>query len=131
VPFILVRDGVYLIPRRDGHLLVGSTLEDVGFDKQTTVSARDYLLSHAHAILPSLADMPVIRQWSGLRPASIDNIPTIGKHPILSNVWINTGHFRYGVTMAPGSAEILVNAITGTRQPFDITAYRRGWESTS
>ena len=131
LPTILVQNDVYLIPRRDGHLLVGSTLEDVGFDKQTTVSAREYLLSRAHPILPSLQAMPVIQQWSGLRPASADNIPTIGKHPAISNLLINAGHFRYGVTMAPASAEILVNEITGAKQPINIAPYQTGWESVS
>ncbi len=128
---ILVKDDVYIIPRRDGHLLVGSTLEDVGFDKRTTVSARDYLLKHAQTVLPSLLTMPIIKHWSGLRPASTLNIPTIGRHPIISNLLINAGHFRYGVTMAPASAEILLNEITGATQPFDITPYRlsfRQWK---
>ncbi len=121
---ILLKDGIYIIPRRDGYVLVGSTLEDVGFDKRTTVSARDYLLKHAQTVLPSLRTMPILQHWSGLRPGSENNIPVIGKHPIISNLLINTGHFRYGVTMAPASAEILANEITGSAQPFDITPYQ-------
>lgn len=128
---ILVQNGIYLIPRRDGHLLVGSTLEDVGFDKSTTTSARDNLLSLVHPIVPSLQAMPVIQQWSGLRPASVNNVPIIGRHPKIPNLWLNSGHFRYGVTMAPASAEILVNEIIGTKQPIDTTPYRTGWESFS
>ncbi|MCC7091482.1 MAG: glycine oxidase ThiO [Nitrosomonas sp.] len=129
LPKILAQNGVYLIPRRDGHLLVGSTLEDVGFDKRTTVSARECLLARAYPILPALRTMPIIQQWSGLRPASIDNVPTIGKHPIITNVLINAGHFRYGVTMAPASAKILVNEITGAKQPLDIAPYQVGSHS--
>jgi|CXWL01.1.fsa_nt_gi glycine oxidase len=124
---ILVKNDLYIIPRRDGHLLIGSTLEDAGFDKQTTVSARDRLLMCAEAILPLLHKTPITRHWSGLRPASPKNIPTIGQHPIIRNLFINSGHFRYGVTMAPASAEILVNEITGAPQPFDITPYQTGW----
>jgi len=124
---ILVKNDLYIIPRRDGHLLIGSTLEDVGFDKQTTTSARDHLLMRAQAILPLLHKMLIMQHWSGLRPASPNNIPTIGRHPIISNLFINSGHFRYGVTMAPASAEILVNEIMGTPQPFDITPYQTGW----
>ena len=77
---ILLRDGMYLIPRRDGHLLVGSTLEDVGFDKSTTVEARDSLWQRAQLLLPALRDMPLKQHWAGLRPASPHNIPTIGCH---------------------------------------------------
>ncbi|PXW86415.1 glycine oxidase [Nitrosomonas sp. Nm84] len=127
---IIVQDDLYIIPRRDGHLLIGSTLEDVGFDKQTTASARDHLLKHAQVILPSLCNMPTIRHWSGLRPASPNNTPTIGRHPTIYNLLINSGHFRYGVTMAPASAEILVNEITNVPQPFDITPYQAGWDAS-
>lgn len=124
---ILVQHDLYIIPRRDGHLLVGSTLEDVGFDKQTTISAHDNLLIRAQAILPILHEMSVKQHWAGLRPASPDNIPTIARHPLIRNLFINSGHFRYGVTMAPVSAEILVNEITSALQPFDATPYQMGW----
>lgn len=125
---IVLKNDLYLIPRQDGHLLIGSTLEDVGFDKQTTTIARDHLLRRAQAILPVLHKMPITQHWSGLRPGSPNNIPTIGQHPMISNLFINSGHFRYGVTMAPASAEILVNEMTGAPQPFDPTPYQTGWD---
>ena len=124
---IVVQRDLYLIPRRDGHLLVGSTLEDVGFDKQTTRAAYDDLFQRAQYILPQLRDMPAIQQWAGLRPGSPRNIPTIAQHPRLENLYLNSGHFRYGVTMAPGSAEILRNMVTGQPQPFDVAPYNAGW----
>lgn len=128
---ILLQENLYLIPRRDGHLLVGSTLEDVGFVKKTTAAARNDLFQRAQKLLPILKDMPIKKQWAGLRPASPQNIPTIGKHPLLNNLYINSGHFRYGVTMAPASAEILLNEIIGAPQPFDTTAYQTGWGVSS
>lgn len=124
---ILLQDGMYLIPRRDGHLLVGSTLEDVGFDKSTTHEARDSLRQRAQLLLPQLRDMPLLQHWSGLRPASPHNIPTIGRHPQLENLFINSGQFRYGVTMAPASVAILMNELNGVEQPFDVSPYRAGW----
>jgi glycine oxidase len=124
---VLLQDGMYLIPRRDGHLLVGSTLEDVGFDKGTTIEARDSLRQRAQSLLPALREMPLVQHWSGLRPGSPRNIPTIGRHPLLENLYINSGHFRYGVTMAPASAAILMNEINGVEQPFDVRPYRSGW----
>ena len=127
VRHILLQADLYLIPRRDGHLLVGSTLEDVGFDKQITAAAREDLHQRAQKILPQLRDAPLIQQWAGLRPASPRNIPTIGRHPSLKNLYLNSGHFRYGVTMAPVSADIIMNEITGSAQPFDITPYQAGW----
>ncbi len=128
---IILQDGIYLIPRRDGHVLVGSTLEDVGFDKSTTTEARDFLSQCAQRILPQLRDMPIIQHWSGLRPASPHNIPTIGRHPHLKNLYVNSGHFRYGVTMAPSSAEILLNEITGAPQALDVAPYQAGWGSAN
>jgi glycine oxidase len=124
---IVLQDGMYLIPRRDGHLLVGSTLEDVGFDKSTTREARDTLWQRAQALLPALRAMPLLQHWSGLRPAAPGNIPTIGRHPQLANLYLNSGQFRYGVTMAPASVEILLNELNGAAQPFDTSAYRAGW----
>ena len=123
---IVLHQGMYLIPRRDGHLLVGSTLEDVGFDKSTTDEAREMLLQHAIELLPALRDLPVVMHWSGLRPGSPDNIPTIGRHPDLGNLYINSGHFRYGVTMAPASVEVLLNELSGASQRFDVSPYKWG-----
>ena len=124
---IILQNGMYLIPRRDGHLLVGSTLEDAGFDKSTTIQARDSLWQRAQLLLPQLRDVPLVQHWSGLRPASPRNIPTIGRHPQLENLYINSGHFRYGVTMAPASVEILMNELNGAEQPFDASPYHAGW----
>ena len=124
---IILQGDVYLIPRRDGHLLVGSTLEDVGFNKQTTLAAHEHLSGCAQKLLPQLKGRPLIKHWAGLRPGSPHNIPAIGRHPLLNNLFINSGQFRYGVTMAPGSAKILLNEIMGRAQPFDISPYQKGW----
>ena len=102
---IIYRDGFYLVPRRDGLLLAGSTLEDVGFDTTTTEAMRHELQLKAQNILPSLKHAAVIKHWSGLRPGTPDNLPTIAQHPSIENLFLNTGHFRYGLTMAPASAE--------------------------
>lgn len=120
---ILLKDNLYLIPRRDGHVLVGSTLEDVGFDKSTTVEARDDLLRRTCEILPGWHDRMPLQHWAGFRPGSPDNIPTIGRHPRLTNLYANCGHFRYGVTMSFASAELLLNEIQGKPQPFPVEEY--------
>ncbi len=123
---IVVRDNLYFIPRHDGHVLVGSTLEEVGFDKSTTQTARDNLLQRTHALFSDWQEQPILH-WAGLRPASPDNIPTIGRHPNISNLYINGGHFRYGVTMSFASAELLHNEIFGNPQPFSTEPYR--WQA--
>lgn len=106
---IIYREDFYLIPRRDGHILAGSTVEDVGFDNTTTQKAALELHQKAATLLPALHGQTPVKHWAGLRPGSPDNIPTIGRHSTLENLWLNTGHFRYGVTMAPVSASILAD----------------------
>lgn len=118
---ILLKKDLYLIPRRDGHVLVGSTLEDVGFDKSTTVEARDSLLHRVRELFPAWPEP--IQHWAGFRPGSPDNIPVIGRHPHIANLYANSGHFRYGVTMSLASAELLLNEITGAPQPIPVEAY--------
>lgn len=119
---ILLQQNLYFIPRRDGHVLVGSTLEDVGFDKSTTRTAYDELLRRTHALFP---DWPApVKHWAGLRPGSNDNIPTIGRHPKIANLYANCGHFRYGVTMSLACAELLLNEIENRPQPLAADEYR-------
>ena len=134
---ILYRKGLYLIPRLDGHVLAGSTVEDVGFDKTTETAARQRLHAAAAALLPALASIQPIRHWAGLRPGSPDNLPIIDRHPDFENVFVNTGHFRYGVTLAPASAELLADLMEGTPPalaplPYSWKAARaRSWKSTA
>jgi glycine oxidase len=121
---ILLKGNLYFIPRRDGHVLVGSTLEDVGFDKSTTVEARDNLLRRVRELFPGWREIMPVQQWAGFRPGSPDNIPTIGRHPRFTNLYANCGHFRYGVTMSIASAELLLNEIECNPQPFSVEEYR-------
>jgi glycine oxidase len=124
---IVYRNGLYLIPRRDGHVLVGSTLEDAGFDKSTDAATRRRLHAEAAELLPALAAMQPVRHWAGLRPGSPDNIPVIDRHPDFDNVFVNTGHYRYGVTLAPAAAELLVDLMEGRPPALDPAPYR--WQA--
>jgi glycine oxidase len=108
---IIYQNGFYLVPRRDGLMLAGSTLEDVGFDTNTTEMMRQQLQQKAEQILPSLKHASTIKHWCGLRPGTPDNLPTIAQHPSIKNLYLNTGHFRYGLTMAPASAERITELI--------------------
>jgi glycine oxidase len=125
---ILYRNGLYLIPRRDGHVLVGSTLEDAGFDKSTDDATRLRLHTAAAELLPALVNAQPVQHWAGLRPGSPDNIPIIDRHPDFENVFINAGHYRYGVTLAPASAELLVALMENKKSALDPTPY--SWQAT-
>lgn len=118
------REDFYLIPRRDGHILAGSTVEEAGFNKEATSQAREALFAKAHALLPALTEETLVGHWAGLRPGSPDNIPVIDNHPDIGNLYLNSGHYRYGVTMAPGSALLSCNMILSKPQPLDTTPYR-------
>ncbi|HEY9098820.1 MAG TPA: glycine oxidase ThiO [Thiobacillus sp.] len=130
---ILYQDGLYLIPRRDGHILAGSTVEDVGFDKSTDGATRQRLHAQAAELLPALKPVQPIQHWAGLRPGAPDNIPIIDRHPDFDNLFVNAGHFRYGVTLAPASAELLLDLMEGRTPAIDPRPYswdealKRAW----
>lgn len=120
-PIILAR-GHYAIPRRDGHILVGSTMEDVGFDKAVTEEAKSDLAEFCREFIPGLLDQPLVKQWAGLRPGSPRGIPLIAPHPEITNLTINAGHFRNGVVLAPASGRLLTDLILG-KHSFVNSAY--------
>lgn len=123
LPCVVYRRGQYLVPRRDGLVLVGSTLEHVGFDRATTPEARISLQAFADEVVPGLRRANIVAQWSGFRPGSPGNLPTVDRHPTLENLYLNSGHFRYGVTMAPASVEVLLHRMLGTPCPIDPAPY--------
>ena len=108
---IVLYRGHYVIPRRDGRILVGSTLEYVGFDKQTTQAARDELYRIATERFPILKQYPVEAHWAGLRPSSPAGVPYIGHHPQIDGLFINAGHFRNGIVLGPASARLLADLV--------------------
>jgi len=117
----IILDGAhYLIPRRDGHILIGSTMEDVGFVNETTKIGRKELLDWANSIYPAINKATPVSHWSGLRPSTAANIPIIGQIPGFKNVYLNTGHFRKGILQAPSSARLLVDNILGKDTFMDI-----------
>lgn len=120
---IVMKGDRYLIPRQDGRILVGSTLEEAGFDASTTVAARDELWRAAVEILPRLSEYPIEAHWAGLRPGSPAGIPYIGRHPQFENLWLCTGHYRNGLTMAPASAELVSALILGRAPVVDPSPY--------
>ena len=121
---IIVHDGYYLIPRRDGLVLAGSTVEHTGFSKHITPVARALLEERAVKILPALADCPIAGHWSGLRPGVTGDIPLIGAVRGIDGLFLSAGHYRNGVGMAPASARLLVDAVLGRESFTDPGPYR-------
>ncbi|ADJ28934.1 glycine oxidase ThiO [Nitrosococcus watsonii] len=115
--------GYYLIPRRDGHILVGSTLEYTGFDKSTTAEAAKELREAAYTLVPALKSLPMVHQWAGLRPGSPTGIPYIGEHPAIKGLYVNAGHFRNGVVTGPASAHLLGDILLGREPILDPAPY--------
>ena len=110
-PFVstmLLEEERYFIPRKDGRVLVGSSVEHVGFDKQTDALMRDALIDFAVSRCPALANVPVETHWAGLRPGSPEGVPYIGQSQTVSGLFYNTGHFRNGLVLQPASVERLL-----------------------
>jgi len=103
--------GHYFIPRRDGHVLIGSTMENIGFEKETTPSARNELMEWACALWPDIADARFVKHWSGLRPATDNGKPYLGKLEDYENIYINAGHFRKGIIQAPICARNIADMV--------------------
>jgi len=113
----------YVIPRRDGRTLFGSTLEDAGFAKETTTAAYDELHALATARFPVLGRFPVEAHWAGLRPSSPAGVPYIGPHPQVAGLFVNAGHFRNGIVLGPASARLLADLVLGRPPTLDPVPY--------
>lgn len=121
---IIVRQYRYLIPRVDGRILVGSTIEDVGYEKKTTTAARDELSWAAVDVVPALREYPIEHHWAGLRPGSPDDAPFIGEHPNIKGLFVCAGHYRNGFATGPASAQLVVDMMLGRQPMVDPAPFR-------
>lgn len=121
---IILSEGHYIIPRKDNILLIGSTLEDVGFDLSTTEEARMKLHHFASELLPELSGHKPIKHWSGLRPRTDHGLPYIGQHPAIENMLLNTGHYRNGLLSSLASAEIIADILLQRQTAIDTSDFR-------
>jgi glycine oxidase len=108
---VLWSDHVYLVPRNDGRILAGATVEYVGFEKKVTLGGLQKILTAALQLAPALADAQVAETWAGLRPDAPDHLPIIGPTD-LDGLLIATGHFRSGILLAPITAQLIREWIT-------------------
>ena len=114
----------YLVPRPDGRILVGSTEEDAGFDKRTTAQAIGELLDLAVRLAPSLGEFSMETCWAGLRPASHDDLPYLGRIPGCENLFLASGHFRHGLRLSPATAVMTSRLMLGTDPGIDLLPFR-------
>jgi glycine oxidase len=119
---VIRSEHVYLVPRSDGRIVIGSTLENVGFNKQTDVNTLQGLFHAAVEIAPALASSRKHEAWAGLRPKTPDELPIVGETPT-SGFFIATGHYRDGILLAPATARVMTALITGKPPAFDLQSF--------
>jgi glycine oxidase len=116
---------IYLVPRSDGRLLIGTTHEEVGFDKRTVPETIQRLYQEALKLVPKLAEARILEAWAGLRPGTPDNLPILGPTET-PGYFVATGHFRDGILLAPVTAWVLGQLVVGEPAGFDLRAFEAG-----
>jgi len=113
---------VYLIPRSDGRLLVGATVEEAGFDKRTVPFTIQRQHQAALDLVPKLRDAKILEDWAGLRPGTPDNLPILGATST-PGYYVATGHFRDGILLAPITAEVMTDVVEGGTPSYNLTPF--------
>jgi glycine oxidase len=119
---IVAGDRVYMVPRADGRLIVGATVEEKGFDTTVTAGGVHELLREAYRLIPEIAELELGETTAGLRPGTPDNAPLIGSSRI-EGLLVATGHFRNGVLQAPLTAACVADLLAGEQPPIDLTPF--------
>ena len=114
----------YLVPRLDGHVLIGSTEEDAGFEKQTTASAIEGLLDFGLALVPGLASAPLECCWAGLRPGNPDGMPFLGRVPGVDNLFVAAGHYRAGIQLSAATGSLMCQMLLGQPTHIPLESFR-------
>ena len=120
---IVLSEGHYIIPRRDGRVLAGSTLEKTGFDKTTSDNALETLRKTASALVPVLESLPVERQWAGLRPGTENGVPYVCAIDDVEGLFLHAGHYRNGIVLGPASVQLMTELVQGKDTFCDASAY--------
>ena len=113
---------VYLVPRSDGRIVIGSTLEDAGYNKQTDASTIQRLLHAAQELVPELAKAKVHDDWAGLRPGTPDALPILGETSV-RGYFVASGHYRDGILLAPVTAQVMTDMIIRKPPSRDLTHF--------
>ena len=121
-PSIFSGDGI-IVPRRDGRVLSGSVFEDAGFNKSVTLDGMQRILQAVRALVPSLASIPFREAWAGLRPATDDLLPVLGRSPTVANVLYAAGHFRSGILLSALTGELIADLVAGRAPGVDLAPF--------
>ncbi|HET8531392.1 MAG TPA: glycine oxidase ThiO [Methylomirabilota bacterium] len=116
-------DDIYLVPRPSGELLIGATVERVGFERAVTPDGLGGLIAQAVALVPEIGRRPITRSWCGFRPAAPDGLPVLGPWPDVAGLFVATGHYRNGILLAPATAAVMADCIVDGQVPDSITAF--------
>lgn len=117
---ILYEGGRYLVPRRDGHVLAGSTIEEAGFDCRTTEPEINELRDWAENLTPAIDRSHYVKSWAGLRPATYDGFPYLGRLGGFGNAYVATGHFKSGLHLSTGTAVVMADLADGKPTSVDL-----------
>ncbi len=120
----------YLVPKANGTIVVGATAEPVGFAKRVTVNGIGSILRKLADLLPAAGEAEVLASWSGLRPATPDHLPILGRAGDLANAFLATGHYRNGILLSAATGEVMADLlidqpVAGTLAPFDARRFNR------
>jgi len=131
LPWVIRTPELYLVPRGDGRIIIGATVEHAGFDRSINPDATNALHAAAGAIWPPALSGQITDRWSGLRPSTPDALPILGELFLSATAqtakktrcWTATGHFRNGILLAPGTAKLLAQLVLGEEPEVDLTAF--------
>lgn len=112
----------YLVPRPDGRILAGSTLENAGYEKAVTPAGVQKIMNAALELAPALTSVEIIEMWAGLRPGTPDNLPILGPTDI-EGLIVATGHYRNGILLAPVTAKLVAAWVTGERPALETDLF--------
>jgi len=113
---------VFVVPRSDGRIVIGSTLEDAGFDKRVDPETIQRLHQAAARLIPELGEARMLETWAGLRPGTPDALPLMGATEV-PNYFVAAGHYRDGILLAPVTALVMAQVVRGVKQDFDLSAF--------
>lgn len=120
---IIISKDQYVIPRLDGRLVIGSTVEETGFNKTVTLEGVTFLARRAAEMVPATKRFPMLASWAGLRPGCADRIPFIARHPENERAVVAAGHFRNGILLAPATGMMVSSMVQGIPSPIDAAPF--------